>query len=52
MTKITGSIQIYESNFGDAPSKGSAKVRRMNKRKLKKYLVRMLNEAWDSAKVW
>ena len=46
-------MQIYQSDFCSIPSVGraSAKVRRMTKRNLKKWLLRELNKAYDLARV-
>jgi hypothetical protein len=44
-------IHVHQSDFGSAlgQSRASAKVRRMSKRRLKKYLEKQLRQAWTAA---
>jgi len=46
-------IQIYPSDFGAMPIKGRPpqRVRRMSKRKVKRWLVKQLEAAWGSSKI-
>lgn len=43
------SIQIFESDFGAGTSRGSAKTRRLSKRKLKKLLLASVRDAWSAS---
>jgi hypothetical protein len=46
-------VQCYQSDFGSGipAGRGSAKIRRMTKRRLKKYLARNLREIWDASTI-
>lgn len=43
-------VQVYEGDFGTGSGRGSAKLRRLSKRRLKKWLARALRAVWESAK--
>lgn len=49
----TMEFQIYPSNFGALPTKGRPpqRVRRMSKRKVKRWLAKQLKAAWESSKI-
>jgi hypothetical protein len=44
-------IQVYESDFGGIAVRGSAKLRRMTRRRLKKHLAFQLRKVLDNAAV-
>jgi hypothetical protein len=48
---VMDAIQVYPGDFGQgvAPRTASSKIRRMTKRRFKKYLARKLQSAWDES---